>query len=79
MDFPWEDWTATHPPSDPQWRDCYIHIGPASANADLNWANRRASLTDFQAFPVRMSQAGEARLVQVLLELLLPDYWFEVD
>lgn len=65
LDFPWEDWTAQRPPSDPQWRDCYIRIGPASENADHNWANRRASLTDFQAFPVRMSQAGEARLVQI--------------
>lgn len=63
--FPWTDITTARPPKDPQWRDCYIHIGPASDNADHNWANRRASLTDFQAFPVRMSQAGEAKLVQI--------------
>lgn len=63
--FPWTDITMARPPKDPQWRDCYIRIGPASTNADDNWANRRAGLDDFQAFPVRMSQAGEARLVQI--------------
>jgi hypothetical protein len=62
--FPWEDLTTKRPPSDPAWTDCYIHIPPASANADENWANSHSGLADFKAFPVRMSQAGEARLVQ---------------
>lgn len=64
VSFPWEEITTRRPPKDPQWTDCYIHIPPASSNADDNWANSHSGLADFKAFPVRMSQAGEARLVQ---------------
>lgn len=63
--FPWEDWTRQRPPRDPQWRDSYIRIGPASDNADNNWANMQQSLTDFKPYPVRMSQAGESVLLQI--------------
>ena len=63
--FPWTDWTRQRPPKDPQWAGNYIHIGPASENADDNWANMRLTKSDFVAYPVRMSQAGEASLIQV--------------
>jgi len=63
--FPWQDWTRQRPPRDPQWRNCYIRIGPASENADDNWANMQGTRTDFKPFPVRMAQAGEASLLQV--------------
>lgn len=64
LGFPWESWTRQRPPSDPLWRDSYVRIGPASDNADQNWAARDGSLAN-PAFPIRMSQAGEARLIQV--------------
>jgi len=63
--FPWTDWTRQRPPSDPKWSGCYVRIGPVSPNADENWANARQSLSDFQPIPIRMSQAGEASLLQV--------------
>jgi len=63
--FPWAEWTTQRPPKDPQWTSCYAHIGPASDNADHNWANLRTSIDDFAAIPIRMSQAGEVSLVQV--------------
>jgi hypothetical protein len=63
--FPWTDWTRQRPPSDPKWAQCYVRIGPASTNADENWANARQSLSDFQPIPIRMSQAGEVSLIQV--------------
>jgi|GEM_PF-6743626 len=63
--YPWTDWTRQRPPSDPKWSSCYVRIGPASDNADENWASARQSLSDFQPIPIRMSQSGEASLVQV--------------
>lgn len=63
--FPWTEWTTQRPPKDPQWASCYVNVGPASDNADENWANSRTSLDNFAAIPIRMSQAGEAALVQV--------------
>ena len=65
MSFPWDDWTMQRPPSSPQWAQSYVHIGPASSNADNNWANARATISDFQAIPIRMSQAGETSLIQI--------------
>lgn len=63
-DFPWESVTRQRPPKDDLWRDSYIKIGPASTDADMNWARRAESQAN-PAFPIRMSQAGEARLVQI--------------
>ncbi len=63
--FPWVDWTRQRPPRDPQWAANYIRISPASGNADGNWANKRQSRQDFAAYPVRLSQAGEASLFQI--------------
>lgn len=65
LPFPWTDWTRLRPPSDPRWASCYMRIRPANRNANFNWANSRTSLPDFQPYAVRMSQAGEARLLQV--------------
>ena len=65
LTFPWEDWTRQRPPKSPEWRGCYIRIGPASSNSDDNWANMRGGGSDFKPFPVRMSQAGEASILQV--------------
>lgn len=63
--FPWQDWTRSRPPKDPQWADQYIRIGPASANADENWANQLAGTGAFKPYAIRMSQAGDARLLQI--------------
>lgn len=63
--FPWVEWTRQRPPGNPQWASQYIRIPPANRNADFNWANQRTTLRDFQPFAVRMSQAGEARMIQV--------------
>jgi len=63
--FPWTDWTRQRPPGNPQWADQYIHIGPTSSNADHNWAVKSGGLEAFQAYAVRMSQAGEAKSIQI--------------
>lgn len=63
--FPWSDWTRQRPPRDPQWSNMYIKIGPTDTNADNNWANKRQTVRDFEPYSVRMSQAGEAQLIQV--------------
>lgn len=62
--FPWQDWTTSRPPRDPQWADNYIRVGPASFDADDNWANRTPGGV-FTPYAVRMSQAGEARMFQI--------------
>ena len=67
LTFPWESWTTTHPPKDPQWRDFYIRIGPKSSNASDNWScpvipeGEDAKV----AHPVLMSAAGSSKLIQV--------------
>jgi hypothetical protein len=63
--FPWQDWARLRPPKDPQWASNYIRIGPASDVADNNWANKRSTLADFEPYAIRMSQAGEAALIQI--------------
>lgn len=63
--FPWVEWTTLRPPKDPRWAGQYVRIPAVSSNANDNWANSRGTLRDFAAYRVRMSQAGEARLIQV--------------
>lgn len=63
--FPWESWVRQRPPGDPQWADNYIRIGPASYNADENWANQLPGTGAFKPYAIRMSQAGEARMLQI--------------
>lgn len=63
--FPWTEWTTQRPPRSKSWKDCYIRIGPKSANADDNWArvsNRRGGQF---GFPIKLSQAGSIRLIQI--------------
>lgn len=63
--FPWTDWTTTHPPSDPRWQYAYMRVNPASANADNNWGvvvDRDGSRL---GFPIRLAQAGSIRLIQI--------------
>lgn len=66
-EFPWRGWVKAHPPKDPQWRDCYIRIGPKSANANQNWNAWVLSTTDqpLNAHPVLLSAAGQAKLIEV--------------
>lgn len=63
--FPWEEWTTARPPSAPEYSDHYITIGPASEDANNNWASFSQPAGDDFAFPVRMSQAGSSRLIQI--------------
>ena len=66
MEFPWETWTRKRPPRDPVWTADYIRIGPASRDANNNWARKPSpNTTTFTAFAVRMSQAGDAKLLQI--------------
>lgn len=61
--FPWTDWTTKYPPKDyPQF---YVKVGPASTNANDNWAGAKRGEADATAIPIRMSQAGEIRLSQI--------------
>lgn len=63
--FPWEEWTSTRPPSRPEFAAHYIHIGPASTNANDNWAVTSSNQGPGFAYPIRMSQAGSVRLLQL--------------
>ncbi|HEY5787514.1 MAG TPA: hypothetical protein VIT65_22340 [Microlunatus sp.] len=63
--FPWTPWTMTHPPKDKRYRSCYIRIAPAQADATKNWALQRSPWGAAVGIPVRMSQAGTIRLLQV--------------
>ena len=63
--FPWESWTQYRPPSDTQWADNYIRIPAASYNSDENWANALQGTGAFKPYAIRMSQAGEARMLQI--------------
>lgn len=63
--FPWEDWTRTHPPKDPRWRDSYLRLGPASNNADDNWIVQKTETGTAYGVPITMSQAGQIRLTQI--------------
>lgn len=65
VSFPWTDWTTQHPPSSAQWKNSYLRLGPAQANADKNWIVQHTETgTDF-GVPITMSQAGNVRLLQV--------------
>ena len=66
LEFPWESWTRKRPPYNPVWRSDYIRIGPASRNADNNWARKPSpNPLSFAAYSVRLSQAGDAKLFQI--------------
>jgi len=64
--FPWTEYTTAYPPS--KHPHYYIKIPPANAtNADYNWANSKGqdNRKAFVPYPVRLSAAGEIRLLQV--------------
>lgn len=63
--FPWTDWTTTHPPKLAAWKSCYIRIGPASNNADKNWSGLTNKAGSPTGIPIRMSQKGTIRLLQL--------------
>lgn len=63
--FPWTDWTTLRPPRDPSWRKCYMGIGPRNANADNNWGFVAGPGGAKLAFPIKMAQAGQIRMLQI--------------
>ena len=60
--FPWTDFTTKYPPR--KYPQYYIKIGPQNSNADKNWGNLRSDGIA-QGFPIRMSQSGSIRLIQI--------------
>lgn len=66
-DFPWERWTRAHPPRKAKWRKSYVRIGPASDNANGNWAyvGQGIHKTGKYGVPVRFAQSGDIRLFQI--------------
>lgn len=65
LQFPWTAWTTTHPPKAAAWRDCYIHLSPASTIADKNWTGLIDSSGAVLGVPIKASQAGSIRLLQI--------------
>lgn len=65
LQFPWASWTAAHPPSNPTWRNCYLRIGPTSRDATNNWFTQHTASGSGYGAPIRMSQAGSIRLLQI--------------
>ena len=63
--FPWEEWTVQHPPSDPKWQDCYLHLGPTQSNANSNWITQHNWSGSDMGVPIRMAQKVTIRLLQV--------------
>lgn len=63
--FPWTQWTQAHPPSDKSYRNSYVRIGPKNANANGNWAQHPDRHAAYRAIPIKMSQAGSVRLLQI--------------
>jgi hypothetical protein len=64
--FPYEEWTRKHPPSDPKSAPYYIKIGPTdTANSNNNWSGVYRDNKMLMAVPIRMGQAGTIRLTQI--------------
>jgi hypothetical protein len=64
--FPWTDWTTLRPPRDPKWASSYLHLGPASSNADNNWFVQSQPNGARMGVPIQMAQAGNVRLLQMV-------------
>jgi len=60
--FPWTDFTTKYPPR--KFPKYYIRATAHSSNADKNWANL-SSDGIARGFPIRMSQSGQIRLIQI--------------
>jgi hypothetical protein len=70
IEFPWTEWTTQRPPASKSYRSCYARIGPASTNADNNWAtlpkrDNGQGVGGKYGFSIRMAQAGQIRLLQL--------------
>ena len=66
VQFPWASWTTAHPPSSKQWANCYIKIAPTNAtNANINWAQQPNKHASYHGFPIKLSQAGSIRLIEI--------------
>lgn len=63
--FPWTEWTTQRPPRSRAWRANYIRIGPKSGNADNNWARVTDRRGGQFGFPIKLSQGGAIRLIQM--------------
>lgn len=63
--FPWTEWTTQRPPKSTAWRNCYIRLGPASDDANRNWSAASDKAGSRLGIPIRMSQAGQIRLLQL--------------
>jgi hypothetical protein len=61
--FPWTSTTRKYPPK--KYPNYYIKINPKSANADNNWSGITRSGITKAAIPVRMSQQGTVRMIQL--------------
>lgn len=63
--FPWTEITRVRKPSMPAWAESYMTIGPASPNADDNWAVLPNRPGMFKGYPVRAAQMASIRLLQI--------------
>ena len=60
--FPWTDYTTKYPPK--KYPQYYVKVNPQNSSADKNWGNMRSNGVAY-GFPIRMSQNGSIRLIQV--------------
>lgn len=64
--FPYEEFTKKYPPKSTAGAGFYIKLGKADkADARNNWATRPGTGSAKVGWPIRMSQAGTTRLVQI--------------
>lgn len=61
--FPWTDYTKKYPPK--KYPQFYIKLNAKSTNATNNWAGYTRDGKANLAIPVKLSQAGSIRLIQV--------------
>lgn len=63
--YPWTEWTTQRPPKSASWKSCYIRLGPASNDANKNWASISDAAGSQLGIPIKMAQAGQIRLLQL--------------
>lgn len=65
-EFPYEEWTRRHPPSNPSYKPWYIEISKTNPhNANDNWSMVKRDGVPTAAVGIRMSAMGQIRLTQV--------------
>jgi hypothetical protein len=63
--FPYEEWTTTHPPSNPNYAKYYIRLNPTNTtNSAKNWSGVARNGAAILGIPIRMGQSGAIRLSQ---------------